>query len=417
MRGFFLFIALLIATPIILSSAACSSSNGSGPNSTAQVQKPFDGSGVLGIFSANYYNSSHGVIQGVSVDFTGQKAFLFSITDKQTVQKDADVVFADIKASSDRTLLTLKSEVYAKNVALPTDVAKDPLILPPFNIETICYVTSTNPQVHTYNEIHVVTTEGGYSILGVGPQGTQPIYGNTPAVKTETAGQVFYTVPSVGNLRIEKSMPTSPYYFSSYLQASLLMIDPQESISCHLAQATATAPSGYRYFKFVITKTVDGNNCSGESALELFQFSWNQTLQTNAMTSDTTGTIGGYPVRLTASTEYSTASYGAWRAMDGLAVAPGNRWSTMGNDFSGTPGVGLSWFTADFGAGNFINLDAYKVVGYHTGSTSFSLTDPTSPCSPTEFHLEGSNDASVWTPICGAQTGQDITLAKTYSCN
>ena len=53
---------------------------------------------------------------------------------------------------------------------------------------------------------------------------------------------------------------------------------------------------GYRYYRFVVDSTTGAD---GRSVLTNLQFKWNGTWQTNAMTSNTSGTIGSYSPTIT----------------------------------------------------------------------------------------------------------------------
>lgn len=162
----------------------------------------------------------------------------------------------------------------------------------------------------------------------------------------------------------------------------------------------ASPPTGgYRYYRFRALSKYDNCGSPGSSGVAELQFRWNGTWQTNAMTSNTTGTVGSLAVTTSASSEYS-GSWPAWHAFDTLTS--NNGWWTNGSSFGTTAPFDESttnWLKVDFGAGNAPNITGMRVSGYNGTYTE---------CSLDAFRLEYSSDDTGWTTVTNsAQTAQD----------
>jgi hypothetical protein len=86
------------------------------------------------------------------------------------------------------------------------------------------------------------------------------------------------------------------------------------------------------------------------------------------------------PYVVSSQSDYS-ASYPAWKAMDGVTDQDLGMWSSADNSISVPP-----WWKIDFGSN--VMVDGYKLMGYYTNSTY-----------PTAWTFYGSNDDSNWTQL------------------
>ena len=163
-------------------------------------------------------------------------------------------------------------------------------------------------------------------------------------------------------------------------------------------KSVAGPTGGYRYYRFrALSKFGDCGypTDGGNSGLA---FRWDSTWQTNAMTSNTSGTIGGLPAQLSSSSEYSS-TYSAWKMFDNLTTTD---WEPASGNFTGVSPwdeSSVNWVKVNFGAGNEPQITGMRIAG------SYTYPD----CSLDQWRLEGSANDSTWETIVGSeQNGQDV---------
>jgi len=162
----------------------------------------------------------------------------------------------------------------------------------------------------------------------------------------------------------------------------------------------------YRYYRLKIT-SISGT--AGYVKIADVQFEWDGTWQTNAMTDDSSGTIGAYSATIAASGNYSgSSSYKAYRAFDSSTsntwVGAKSKFETSGDKDHKTD---FSWLSVDFGVGNEVTITGMQLKGY-AGSGNDG--------SPDDYILQYSSDGSNWYDIAASQvTGADTK--NTYHTN
>jgi microcystin-dependent protein len=161
----------------------------------------------------------------------------------------------------------------------------------------------------------------------------------------------------------------------------------------------------YRYIRL----RVGSVSALDDVGVEALEFRWNDTWQANAMTNYSVGTIGPYSPTISASSEY--AGYYAHSPFKAVTSA---RWHTVAGSFSSTaPNDALmeNWLKVDFGVGNTVSLQGYRIHGYDTNGNY----------RPDDYWLEGSNDDTNWYVLEGSRhtesTVPKITFTETYSRN
>ena len=130
-------------------------------------------------------------------------------------------------------------------------------------------------------------------------------------------------------------------------------------------KSVAGPTGGYRYYRFrALSKFGDCGypTDGGNSGLA---FRWDSTWQTNAMTSNTSGTIGGLPAQLSSSSEYSS-TYSAWKMFDNLTTTD---WEPASGNFTGVSPwdeSSVNWVKVNFGAGNEPQITGMRIAGSYT---------------------------------------------------
>ena len=133
--------------------------------------------------------------------------------------------------------------------------------------------------------------------------------------------------------------------------------------------------------------------------IEELQFYWNGAWQTNAMTSDTTGTIGGIPCTTFASSTDGTN--GAREAFDGLlwnySGQIAHSWVSSSSFLSGGYYVSSNeWVGVQFNQP--IPITKFRIYdGHYTNQDLYGY--------PYNFVFESSADNIIWTQL-GSWTGQ-----------
>jgi hypothetical protein len=149
----------------------------------------------------------------------------------------------------------------------------------------------------------------------------------------------------------------------------------------------ALNPRAFRHYRINVTETNGGAFATGDMTMLELVLEWNNTFQPNAMTSCTTGTIGGLAAVITPSDPAANC-------------APGGSWMPW-MAFNGTGLHGNGWLTytlpsyLDIDLGTRVQVTRYQVqAGTCTASAA-----------PRAWTFEGSDDGITWT-VLHSVTGQ-----------
>ena len=165
---------------------------------------------------------------------------------------------------------------------------------------------------------------------------------------------------------------------------------------------TPTDLNEHRYYRLKITSL---SGSAGYAKISNLQFQWDNTWQSNDISSDFVGSIGGNTATADASGNYSGSSqYAAYNAFDSSSssqwVGAQNQFETSG-DYNHNSS--FAWLGVDFGSGDAETITGMKVTGWVGGGNDGS---------PDDYILQYSDNGSSWTDIASsAVTGANTSNA------
>ncbi len=223
--------------------------------------------------------------------------------------------------------------------------------------------------------------------------GAQPIDGESYNVGDDLGGE--QKVVAKGFIDSFQDTTVSTGHSYSY---AVWVYNPQSHTYAGPAQiAKSLNNSGqHRYWRLLV-KSSTGTL----SRVTELQLHFNGAWQSNAKTSNTAGTIGGYNATLAQSSAYS-AAHQAYIAFNGTK-SDNYGWTTAANTYSGANLDGTQWVSIDFGTSFAPAIDGIRLLN------GFDL----SSYSPDLFEFQYSDDGITWTRASDLYVGDiypEVTL-------
>lgn len=145
-----------------------------------------------------------------------------------------------------------------------------------------------------------------------------------------------------------------------------------------------------RYYRLYVTSISASSASSSYASVAEWQFKIGSSWLTNAMTSDSTGHIGGYAATISASSTYM--SNHPYYAFDGESESSESHWFSDEGGFSlSAPYDGLAWLMVDFGQP--VPISGIRIKGMDDSRTTNNYW------SPDVFKVQGSSNGADWVDL------------------
>jgi hypothetical protein len=249
-----------------------------------------------------------------------------------------------------------------------------------------------------FSQIDLSWTNGGgdtYQYMVVrGPAGFAPTFtpvdGTTYDTGTEGSDAIIY-IGSNTSLADTGLTNATTYYYNVYAYDTMRHYSAAASGS----ETPFGASAGeHRYWRFRITSLYGNGN---QTLLYEFQFKIEGSYQTNAMTSNSTGSIAGRAGASTSASSSYSSSYYPFHAFNGFTAT--NMWNTSESVFfTSAPYDGNQWISADL-------VTPTAVEGYR-----YYVYTSAAHC-PDQGFMEYSDNNSTWTKAAGSDVNATCTDA------